>query len=297
MKKISSFFKYFRLELNNLLIRIFVPKHVENKKYYASLCSIFRNEGKYLKEWIDYHLIVGFEHFYIYNNFSEDNYREVLAPYIEKGIVTLTDWPYQSEQMRAYNDCVKKYSSESNWIAFMDLDEFALPLKYHNIKDWLQKYEKFPCVLSFFRNFSSNGHISEDTTKPIIEQFTMCTDFVSPSMFLNTRWTPFIKEFRLTHFCRFKYFNKVCPQHAAFFSGLTSTIKNPEIVLNHYYCKSLEYYIGRKMVRGDAFFKQSTYCLDRFYNVENQALNYDCRIYKYLTRLKNFNLEDYQAKE
>ena len=63
--------------------------------YYLSIATIFRNEAPYLKEWIEYHLMMGVDHFYLYNNMSEDNYLEVLNPYIEHDIVTLVDWPNQ----------------------------------------------------------------------------------------------------------------------------------------------------------------------------------------------------------
>ncbi len=33
-----------------------------------SLCAIFKDEADYLREWIEFHRIVGVEHFYLYNN-------------------------------------------------------------------------------------------------------------------------------------------------------------------------------------------------------------------------------------
>ena len=37
------------------------------------------------REWVEFHRLVGVERFFLYNNFSEDNHMEVLAPYIEEG--------------------------------------------------------------------------------------------------------------------------------------------------------------------------------------------------------------------
>ena len=61
-------------------------------KYKASLCLIFKDEAPYLKEWLEYHLLIGIDHFYLYNNNSSDNYLEVLGPYIEDGTVTLINY-------------------------------------------------------------------------------------------------------------------------------------------------------------------------------------------------------------
>ena len=52
--------------------------------YDLAIVAIFKDEGKYLKEWLDYHLLAGVDHFYLYNNDSSDDYAEVLAPYVEK---------------------------------------------------------------------------------------------------------------------------------------------------------------------------------------------------------------------
>ncbi len=78
----------------------------------------------FLREWIEFHILVGVEHFYLYNNFSEDNYLEVLQPYIESGIVTLTDWPIESGQLSAYLDCFKRHKNHTVWKAYINPDEF-----------------------------------------------------------------------------------------------------------------------------------------------------------------------------
>ena len=65
----------------------------EAKKYNFSICAIFKNEAPYLKEWIEYHLIFGVDHFYLYNVGSHDSFQSILKPYINKGLVTYIDWP------------------------------------------------------------------------------------------------------------------------------------------------------------------------------------------------------------
>ena len=86
------------------IMNIFVPRRKNETKYNVSICGIFKNEGKYLREWIEFHKIVGVEHFYLYNNNSEDNFREILEPYIEDGLVTLVEWKKNQAQMEAYYD-------------------------------------------------------------------------------------------------------------------------------------------------------------------------------------------------
>src|ERR1700722_724245 len=63
------------------------------EKYNFSICAIFKNEAPCLKEWIEYHRLFGVDHFYLYNIGSNDSFQDILRPYVEEGIVTLTNWP------------------------------------------------------------------------------------------------------------------------------------------------------------------------------------------------------------
>jgi len=118
--------------------------------YDLSICTIFQNEAPYLKEWIDYHLCVGVEHFWLYNNDSSDDYLSVLKPYIKKGVVELTDWPstpdqrivtrYNNEvQVRAYNHALKRCKKKTKWLAIIDADEFIVPVTSDSIVKILEK--------------------------------------------------------------------------------------------------------------------------------------------------------------
>ena len=53
---------------------------LSNAKNYLALVAIFSNDGRFLKEWIEFYLIQGVEHFYLYNHLSQDNFKEVLKP-------------------------------------------------------------------------------------------------------------------------------------------------------------------------------------------------------------------------
>ena len=44
-----------------------------------AIVAIVKDEAHYLKEWLDYHLAAGVDHFFIYDNDSKDDTREVYA--------------------------------------------------------------------------------------------------------------------------------------------------------------------------------------------------------------------------
>ncbi len=97
-----------------------------------SIVAILKCEGPYLKEWLDYHLIAGVDHFYLYDNESPDNQVEVAKPYVEAGLVDYFPIKGKPVQVRAYNDAVKRFKFQSRYIAFIDGDEFIYP-KFNKI--------------------------------------------------------------------------------------------------------------------------------------------------------------------
>ena len=114
--------------------------------YELSIAALFRNEGAYLKEWIEYHKMVGVEHFWLYNNASTDDWEEILQPYIAEGTVEVTHWeiPISTErekyQERAYIDVLNKAKGVTKWLALIDLDEYLLPMKEATLTECLENH-------------------------------------------------------------------------------------------------------------------------------------------------------------
>ena len=52
--------------------------NLAKKTHYLSVVAIMKNEKPYLKEWLEYHLMQGVEHFYLCDNDSTDGSKEYL---------------------------------------------------------------------------------------------------------------------------------------------------------------------------------------------------------------------------
>lgn len=290
MNIVHRLYRYARLKLNNALIRILFSRRQPQKKYFLAVCAIFKNEGKYLKEWLNYYLLAGVEHFYLYNNFSDDDYQEILKPYIDKGFVTLIDWPVAFGQYQAYQNCVKTYSNEANWIGFFDLDEFVVPYETKDLKQYLSRYNKFPGVSCYWKMFGSGGIIKEDPSRLITEQFVVCGDFLSYKSFLNTKFSAWIsKKSRSPHFFRFKFFDRVCPEDPMYYAGLSSKPRHVHAQVNHYFCKSYEYFTKKKQI-GRQLDEKQKMSLQTFFDIDALCNTADYHIFKYLIHLKTFDL-------
>jgi hypothetical protein len=126
---------------------------------YLSVCAIYRDEAPYLREWIEFHRLVGVERFYLYDNLSTDDHLAVLAPYVASGVVVLHDWPLvERAQLPAYDDCVSRHRDESRWIAFIDIDEFLFSPGGQPLPDVLGDYERWPAVGVNWAVFGPSGH-------------------------------------------------------------------------------------------------------------------------------------------
>lgn len=153
--------------------------------YNLSVVSIMKNEAPYVKEWLDYHLLAGVEHFYIYDNESPDNLKEVLQPYIEKNIVTYIFYPGSARQMEAYNNAIKNFRFFSRYMAFIDGDEFIFPKSDKNIVEVADeilsdKTKAGGLAVNIFA-YGSNFQETADYSRGVLERFTRRAE---------TDWTP-----------------------------------------------------------------------------------------------------------
>jgi hypothetical protein len=141
------------VKLLNLLKR----ERNTSPRYYFAICAIAKNEGRYFHEWITWHKNLGAEKFYIYDNESTDGTKEILAPYIESGLVEYTFQPGKKQQLPAYDDCLEKRRLDARWIAVIDLDEFIVPIKDKSIPDFLKRFENFAAVEINWLVYGSGG--------------------------------------------------------------------------------------------------------------------------------------------
>lgn len=127
------------------------------QQFSLAVCAIAKDEGPYFKEWIEWHHTHGVDKFYVYDNESTDCTKEVLEPYIKSGLVEYTYFPGYRMQLAAYDDCIDKHRFDTRWIAFIDLDEFIVPVKDKNIAEFLSRFEGFPAVEINWLIYGSGG--------------------------------------------------------------------------------------------------------------------------------------------
>ncbi|GGA27673.1 glycosyltransferase family 92 protein [Dyella nitratireducens] len=126
-----------------------------------AICAVFKDEAAYLREWVEFHQLMGVERFYLYNNNSSDRYLDALQPHMASGAVVLHEWPQHPAQLQAYEHCLKTHGSEADWIAFIDIDEFLFAPNAKLLPDVLADYADHPAVGVNWVMFGSGGHITK----------------------------------------------------------------------------------------------------------------------------------------
>lgn len=286
-------------------IRFFGKRDNRILKYDVSLCLIFKDEGKFLKEWLDYHLTIGVDHFYLYDNNSTDDFMSVVRPYMERGLVTLIDWPYQQAQVKCYKHCLETFCNETKWIGYIDADEFICPKYASTIKEWLCHYSKFPAIVIDWLQFGTNGYIEHNYNKNVIEQYFSCwDDFWMGKSFVNTRYK--ISNWHTQYFHHHSYvyysilglrlsmpavnqFGFICPMGHSWGGG-KDRVKNATIQINHYYTKAWNVY-KEKMQRPDVYFAKNAKDVQKLITREMKCINKNYTILRFLQKMRYDNGE------
>ena len=88
--------------------------------------AVARHEVQFIEEWLQYHLLLGFTHFHIYNQ-DEDSEQHLipnkLREYMKSGLVSVIPWRV-GDQRGAYLHALENYAPLVKSLAFLDVDEF-----------------------------------------------------------------------------------------------------------------------------------------------------------------------------
>ena len=269
-----------------------------------AIVAILKHEAPYLREWLDYHLSAGVDHFYLYDNDSPDNQAEVAAPYVKAGIVDWFSAPGNVMQMAVFNDAVKQFKFHCRYIAFVDIDEFIYPKTNQSIvevvDEILSRDETAAGVAINWQIFGSNGLERADLNRGVLERFTRRAP---------VDWTPdgfgnaIVKTIANPRAINFMIY----PHHANYFETLRAVNEQGNVVpnflnrpvtvekiaVNHYYTKSREEF-AVKMRRGRSDIPTNTYDMKVFEHYNRNEV-FDDGILSYRAS-RNFTPESQSRK-
>lgn len=222
-----------------------------------ALTAIFQNEAPYLKEWIDFHILIGFEYFDLFDHMSSDSPETVLKPYIDKGIVKLTRWPLQYNhvyewteiQCLAYERAI--HWAKSKWLAILDVDEFLFPVE-GTLLNALKPFEEFGGVCVNWQIYGTSNVPRIDENNLLIETL----NWKAPKLQVGNHHIKSIvrpervKGFDNAHSALYKEgFFQVNTKKERFEGCLSPSIEIDLLRVNHYTLRDEYYLVTKKIPR------------------------------------------------
>lgn len=242
------------------------------KRNSATLVAIAKNEEKYIIEWIAYNFAIGFDKVIIFSNDSTDRMCDLITQVSKSDDrVALIDWPSidgVSPQISAYNHALSIVKSD--WVTFIDIDEFIVPFRTDGIKDYLDQIsDSISSVHINWRNFGSSNQ-QDDSYELVTQTFTKCAspDWGNNRHFKSIARVEHIFDVHIHDIATTKGL-RVLSDMKEFVTesrGLSERVAHDGIQVNHYQCKTYPEFCKR-MLRGDANYASKTardHSMDRY---------------------------------
>lgn len=142
----------------------------------ASVCALAKMENAYINDWVRYHLELGFDHIWLYDNNEKD------YPYVGscisdeyKSRVTIVDWrdrhfENHTPNKECYDDWLRRNGDNVDWCAFIDIDEF-IHLDGRNLREWLERVPlDYDGVILNWHVIGDDGIVVGDESVPVYER-------------------------------------------------------------------------------------------------------------------------------
>lgn len=226
------------------------------------IVCIAKLESKYIEEFVKYHLAIGFQRIYIFDNEDVPTYENLLQKYADN--ITFIHFPFNNYHMGVQYVALQHfvnhylYNDDITHVAHIDIDEFIVLKKHANICDFITEYIKDDCAgIGMNWRFFGSSHRAEESNEPVTQRFTMCDSENNKSVISSHIKTIFDKD-HFKEYCTCHTILTKNNTHIKIANGCISNgpvhneIDYSVIQLNHYKCKTLpEFRYARSRGRAD----------------------------------------------
>ncbi len=210
----------------------------------TAVCAVMKDEAWLVRDWIAYHLAVGFDCCIIYDNASSDGAAEMARAAGRGADVRVVEWPRSDHhyQVAAIADAAARFAAEFDWIAFIDADEFVFSPTGEAIPEVLSRYAGQSAVVLNWAMFGSSGHVERPSGLVIENYLHRAPDHFGPNAHCKTIARPStVGEVYNSHFMSIAgpVVNVLSEPPGWQNPGVTVQIVLSPLRVNHYFTRSL----------------------------------------------------------
>lgn len=175
---------------------------------HSLLILIVKNEENDILEWICHHTLIGFKKIIIFDNESTDQTAKIIKEASQYFPVEYILWkdnmnivPGHNKQGSAYIYAIQTYGKLTEWMCFLDADEFLIPPNDENLDTLLNRMSPYNGFSINWMCFGSS-HLTTSQNRLVLEAFTLRgSDTVNVNRHVKTFIKPrFFKEYYNPHY-------------------------------------------------------------------------------------------------
>ena len=268
------------------------------------VCAMAKNEHRYINEWVEHYVNLGFDKIYIYDNDDIDKPfigDFISSKFLNKCVIkNIRGQQREKLQHDIYTGFYHKYGRTFDCCLFCDIDEFLFGIE--NVHSWLSQpqFRYANQIRVKWKLFGDDDLIQRDLNKKVVDSFH---NEVKHTLHRNLKQSGNLEEqgkmlvrggldnvvIRSPHFASFNYRDNVIPSILPSGKSCMSKVaiyedySNEKVFLHHYMTKSLSEFVEQKLHRTDAVFG-NTIALDYYWRINKKTQ-------EKITYLKNLGLE------
>jgi hypothetical protein len=146
------------------------PPRPADGRHGLAIAAIVRNEAQHIGEWAHFHARAGVRHFIVYDNASTDATLSVLRDVLPAPALTVVPWAQVfsdarmgreiHNQVLAYAHAASNFGAGFRWMAFVDVDEFLIPVRDASLPEALAHLPGCRSLSLPWHMFGRSGHMA-----------------------------------------------------------------------------------------------------------------------------------------
>lgn len=220
----------------------------------SCIFTVIKNEHNYIKDFIDYHLLLGIDHIFIFEDIGSITHKEIIDNY-PKDKITLNCVNILNLEIFNQSEYIKsgllwiRDNFDYDWCFSIDCDEFITVTD--EFPKLLNDYIKHDAIMLQWKNYGASGYIYKPKyDKPIWEIYTKeCGYTYQDKKFCNYTKLCFNMKRLQERFITGNH-TALCNFVRPDFTWKRNIPVYDRIYLRHYITKSFEEYVWKLKIRG-----------------------------------------------